>query len=498
MAMEAEANTDGVSIQHLPELGGAAAVAKTSFKAGQQVFRERALVIAPSPTNLARVRAYCQLDDTPRRILRETFFSEAPAVRCAATAACEAVEATGDTATEVLALLEGEGWQLELPEVEAVIRVWNLNAYDNALAPVACKVSHSCAPNLSIRVDVSNGLIEGTACRSIAEGEPLGSWYIQDTGLWWMGADVRRTFLLQDRGFQCCCLRCCRPDRCRALPCDACGALGSVMPSGHGAATTIEAMGCATWHCEGCGREALGDALRSTAEVQLTQRLLLELKPARGVPKASAEELVALAADARGRLGDHHWTAAAAALILHFRCRAEGGLLTPFTVACGVRFLGWLMDRKLALPPAGIVRTPIAMAIDCIGWLSVAKALGGPRALQHRPEATEDLRALSARLCDFLLPIFHATGESVAHVARTGERVAILKEWLVQLQSTCGRCGKAQAVEASPAACGRCKQVRYCSRECQQVDWKDRHKAGCLPSAESLFGDVAFKLIARS
>ena len=46
--------------------------------------------------------------------------------------------------------------------------MWNLNAYDNALAPVACKVrvlgqrvpgavdslkqvSHSCAPNLTIR-----------------------------------------------------------------------------------------------------------------------------------------------------------------------------------------------------------------------------------------------------------------------------------------------------------------------------------------------------------
>eukprot|EP00435_Cladocopium_sp_Y103_P048659 s827_g14.t1 len=167
-------NTADVSIEDLPELGGAAAVAKASFKAGQQVFREKALVIAPSATNLARVRAYCQLEDAQRRILRETFFSEAPAVRCAATAACETAEATGDTAFEVLAALHREGWELELPEVEEVIRVWNLNAYDNALAPVACKVSHSCAPNLSIRVDAENGIIEGTACRSIAAGESLG------------------------------------------------------------------------------------------------------------------------------------------------------------------------------------------------------------------------------------------------------------------------------------------------------------------------------------
>eukprot|EP00438_Fugacium_kawagutii_P005949 Skav231309 [mRNA] locus=scaffold1116:13180:20382:- [translate_table: standard] len=67
---------------------------------------------------------------------------KAPEVRCAATAACETAEvpgATGDTAVEVLAALHRDGWDLELSEVEEVIRVWNLNAYDNALAPVACK-----------------------------------------------------------------------------------------------------------------------------------------------------------------------------------------------------------------------------------------------------------------------------------------------------------------------------------------------------------------------
>lgn len=489
-------NTEGVSIEDLPELGGAAAVANIAFKAGQQVFREKALVIAPSATNLARVRAYCQLEDHARRMLRETFFSEAPSVRCAATAACESAEATGDTAVEVLSALHAEGWDLELPEVEAVIRVWNLNAYDNALAPVACKVSHSCAPNLSIRVDTASGIIEGTACRSIAVGESLGSWYVQDTGLWWMGADVRRTFLLQDRGFRCLCVRCRSPDLCRALPCDACGALGSVVPCGH-KPTAVE-VGL-TWHCEKCGREAFGDALQSSAEVQLTQRVLLELKPARGVPKATAEELVALAADARSRLGDHHWTAAAAALVLHFRSRAEGGLLTPFAVACGLRFLGWLVDRKLAPPPAGIVRTPIAMAIDCIAWLcAIPKALSnGHRALAHRPDAIQDLRCVGSRLLkDFLLPIFDATGDTVAKVAGTGERVAMLKEWLADLQKHCGRC--TAPLQASPAACGRCKQVRYCSRECQQADWKERHKAGCLPSTMSLSEDLTFKLIVQT
>eukprot|EP00435_Cladocopium_sp_Y103_P045577 s827_g13.t1 len=180
------------------------------------------------------------------------------------------------------------------------------------------------------------------------------------------------------------------PDPCRALPCDACGAVGSVLPSGHKPQMERPELGL-TWSCQKCCREASGDALHSAAEVQLTQRVLLELKPARGVPKATAEELVALAADARSRLGDHHWTSAGAALVLHFRCRAEGGLLTPFAVACGLRFLGWLVDRKLAMPPAGIVRTPIAMALDCIAWLcATPKALTNSRALEHRQDAPQD------------------------------------------------------------------------------------------------------------
>ncbi|CAJ1349396.1 unnamed protein product, partial [Effrenium voratum] len=104
--MAPEFDTSRVSIQNLPELGGAAAVANTAIQAGELVFYEKALVQAPAPTNLARVRAYCQLDLEQRRLLRETFWSEAPAVRCAATAACDAAEEdSGDSAAQA-----GCGW----------------------------------------------------------------------------------------------------------------------------------------------------------------------------------------------------------------------------------------------------------------------------------------------------------------------------------------------------------------------------------------------------
>ncbi|CAE8610445.1 unnamed protein product, partial [Polarella glacialis] len=187
-----------------------------------------------------------------------------------------------------------------------------------------------------------------------------------------MGSDVRRALFETDRGFLCGCSRCRSSDACRSLPCEACGAKGKVMPTGYAASAPTASP---AWKCFGCGREsATGDAVRRAAEAEIVPRVLLELRPPRGVPKAPPEELVALAADVRTRLGDHHWAAAAAALVLHCRCRPVGGQLDPFSVACGTRFLGWLLDLGLPFPAAEIVRTPIAIAMDCAAWLGPVPA----------------------------------------------------------------------------------------------------------------------------
>jgi hypothetical protein len=44
----------------------------------------------------------------------------------------------------------------------------------------------------------------------------------------------------------------------------------------------------------------------------------------------------------------------------------------------------------------------------------------------------------------------------------------------------CNNC--LQKFDHSLEVCGGCKQVRYCSRECQRQDWKNRHKAVCQSS----------------
>mmetsp|Transcript_93770 Transcript_93770/g.205224 ORF Transcript_93770/g.205224 Transcript_93770/m.205224 type:complete len:516 (+) Transcript_93770:53-1600(+) len=497
----------GVVVAEVKDLGGTSAIAARSFEAGECVFREEILVSAPAPTNLARLRAYCSLPPEQRSKIREQFWREAPTVRCAATAACRpeaAQKGEGDSATEVLAQLKAEGLEvdLDLQEVEDVIRVWNLNAYDSALAPIACKVSHSCSPNVTIRVMAEEGYIEALACRHIAKAEPLGTWYFQDTGLWWIGADIRRALFETDRGFLCGCSRCRAPDVCRALPCEACGA-GPLLPQGATAGSSSSSI----WCCDKCNRVGSVNSLRLTAEQEVVPRVLLELRPPRGAagaaqPRASAEELAALAASARERLGPDHWAAAASLLVLHYRARTPGtgGALDRFTVAAGVRFLGWLVSRKLPAPPASIVRTPVSIAIECAAWLSkqpmqAAKEGSGPSA-----PPLEDGRSLAARILgDFLLPLMEASGHTVASVAKTGEKVEELKHWLDSMHATCGACGtKLTASTGSGAACGRCKQVRYCGRACQQADWKARHKLGCLPATSSLADETTWNLLLGS
>ena len=51
----------------------------------------------------------------------------------------------------------------------------------------------------------------------------------------------------------------------------------------------------------------------------------------------------------------------------------------------------------------------------------------------------------------------------------------------VRKEGNCGNCGRAPS-EKKFATCAKCKSVRYCSQECQKVDWKG-HKKVCIVAA---------------
>jgi len=467
------ASLDTEWVRVLDGASGEGVATKRSFKAGEVVISERPLVITPENSNLSRVRAYAQLTGEERGAIQSKFFGEAPASSCDATAACRENGALpGNSPADVLAQLLAEGLDLALDEVISVILVWNLNAYDKALSPLIAKINHSCAANVFIHVDVAKRLVTATACRPLALGETLGSWYFQDTGLWWMGADVRALAFERVRGFACACTRCSGWDNCRGFACASCG--GTCRPEG--------SIGSPNWRCSGCSSISLtNDQLKNEGE--FAAQLLTNLKPPPGSSPPEALELMGFEACARETLGGNHWISAGWLLVLHFRTRGPGGALDAFSAACGVRFLGTLMQWGLPTPPATIVRTPITMSIDCANYFGPQRLVGA-----------FDRRCMAARiLADFLLPIFDASGSEIAAVAKTGERVDALRQWLDRLRSCCGACEQPLLGEGS--ACGRCKCVRYCSRDCQKSDWKTRHKEGCLEASESLCGKVACQLL---
>jgi hypothetical protein len=41
----------------------------------------------------------------------------------------------------------------------------------------------------------------------------------------------------------------------------------------------------------------------------------------------------------------------------------------------------------------------------------------------------------------------------------------------------CARCG---AQDRPLSQCTKCRQVKYCSKDCQVLDWKHGHKQACL------------------
>jgi hypothetical protein len=45
----------------------------------------------------------------------------------------------------------------------------------------------------------------------------------------------------------------------------------------------------------------------------------------------------------------------------------------------------------------------------------------------------------------------------------------------------CGHCRKVEGRKGEFKRCSQCKQVAYCSRDCQKADWKS-HKAACAAS----------------
>lgn len=67
--------------------------------------------------------------------------------------------------------------------------------------------------------------------------------------------------------------------------------------------------------------------------------------------------------------------------------------------------------------------------------------------------------------------------------APTGVTDAIRKLEKKQAAGTAAACSRTGCTAGAYTRCERCKQARYCSRQCQKADWKAKHRAACTPAA---------------
>jgi hypothetical protein len=62
---------------------------------------------------------------------------------------------------------------------------------------------------------------------------------------------------------------------------------------------------------------------------------------------------------------------------------------------------------------------------------------------------------------------------------RVPKMAAVLKQGKGERkEGDCANCGRTPTAEQSFSTCARCKKAKYCSQECQKVDWKT-HKKSC-------------------
>ena len=62
----------------------------------------------------------------------------------------------------------------------------------------------------------------------------------------------------------------------------------------------------------------------------------------------------------------------------------------------------------------------------------------------------------------------------------------------ISLPPTCANCGKGEEKSISLKACGGCKMVKYCSRDCQKAH-RPQHKKECRKRAAGLHDEKLFK-----
>lgn len=355
---------------------------------------------------------------------------------------------------------------------------------------MACKISHSCAPNATWLTVSATGRRHVRALHPIARGDELTIDYIGNAD---MAPTVsRRRELQQTKGFRCECVRCsAASDDTRRFHC-----VSAACPSGHHQAQQEDSEQPASLApCCVCGAAADSEYVRqmllaeSTTEASLS-RILRTV--ACGHPGNTDPDIVADPVDAIQQLSaphPHHYLAAQVAdLQWELAQQQEGGAAADRAVAA--------CRAKIACRNA-IVGEETPHRQSAFAWEYLGDALQKQVVLDGEAgtEIWQDVETVFMKAVRLLTltdgpaePFAVCATKKLAAVRRHRHADMNDKERMgaaSTLASSCEFCGMPDRISPAPLRrCGRCKSATYCCTEHQRAAWPV-HKRVCKTGSDT-------------
>lgn len=443
-----------------------------SFSRGDVVVREKALLNCMVDRDEARLTSFFKASQEVRAAFLEAF-SKLELLQYAAVFGSQDFQ-------YLLERCGGEALpQMSSQEVADVMLRWEATRCISKIHffKHISKVVHSCAApgHYEFDVDMDMGVV--TARYDIQPSTRIGVWLLEDTSMWWKGADVRSQALSDAQVVlgECKCERCQDKDSCRALKCPG-GCSGNIMRHG----------GKMRWLCNQCDFEGSDTSCAGFIEVE--QQLIREIGD---ITELSKQELNSWLDTVESRIGLKHWLAAALWREIYYRYSVQREETSFTAVHCSLQIMEWILTRELPVPPQPVVDELAQMALHTLEFLN-----------RHK-EGVRDLRVVFIRAVKLVKMLFEKIDRGLL------EQHKPFAGAVINLRRNCSFCRSPVdedpayeddtvseedvCVENGPRVCGVCEDLRYCDMGCQKADLQ-RHQCFCISSKDT-FTSPSFKQV---
>lgn len=466
-----------------------------SFWPGEVVLREKPILSSNTDGLHDYIIAFSKLDETNRNVVISGTFTQFEIDDMHVDVDSETLNNALQMAHKHGVVTDPTTARLALQRCLAAAPVDKLHFYARAST-----LRHSCLADVSF--EFLSGMGTVTARCNIPPQRFVGMWMLQDTSLWWKGANVRSA-ALRKAGLvsqdACLCERCQGDDTCRAIRCPGCLDFqkrfdsarilmllcsSAVLCAAFVGWSRIASRGATTsrhgevsrngklkrWRCNVCDFNTSDTVVEGYINIEL--KLVRDLSDIRQMPLPMLLEQVDVV---RSRIGMQHWLAASFHFELVRRCLEEGGPgMTYSGCLSSLRLAEWFSSRKLASPPQPVIDKIAEIMFNTLTFM-------GEHLLGVR-----DLRVAYLRAVDLLRGLFEQIDKKLL------DRFKAFAGTAQNIRRRCGFCQKmlkgsyvkevdisADDFGTDEKICTKCDTLSYCNMSCQASDWP-RHSYYCF------------------